>query len=372
MTKNIDNEKLSRMNILVLGKTGVGKSTLINSLFGEELTNTGYGKPITQNICKIEKENYPISLYDTPGIELKGEHSAENLLNDVSCLIQNGLRSNDIEHSIHCILYCINTTSNRIEETEKIFLQKLTESTQQCNTPIILVLTQAFAPKKAETMRNEVQKARLPVCEIISLLAQDYPIDDGHIVKAHGLNNLVEVISNVLPEAIRNTFIAIQIVNLDAKRASAKKIVTTTAIAAAVTGATPIPFSDAMILVPAQMSMLIHITNIYHIPIKKAELTILATLAINTLGTTIIGKTIVSNILKFIPGVGTVVGGTISATTAATLTTALGNTYIDLMTRIAKGEMKTTDISTKESLAMFKQQFKAQMNVKKTNRKLLT
>ena len=83
------------------------------------------------------------------------------------------------------------------------------------------------------------------------------------------------------------------------------------------------------------------------------------------MGTTILGKTIVSNALKFIPGVGTVAGGAISATTAAALTTALGNTYIGIMTKIARGEMKTTDLSSKEGQEMFKQEFKAQMKAGK-------
>lgn len=30
------NEKLARLNILVAGKSGVGKSTLINSVFGKD------------------------------------------------------------------------------------------------------------------------------------------------------------------------------------------------------------------------------------------------------------------------------------------------------------------------------------------------
>lgn len=360
------NEKLPKLNIMVVGKTGVGKSTLLNSLFGENLAITGNGKPITQKIRKFEPEGFPISIYDTPGMELDGEHSAESLLNEVTKLIQDKMKSNDIEQAIHCILYCINTTSSRFEESESDFLQKLTVNTSQCNTPVILVLTQSFSKKKAEEMLNEIRKMTLPVRRVVPVLAQDYEIsEDFPTIKAFGLDKLVEAMSDVLPEAVRDTFVAMQIVNLDAKHASAQKTVTAAALAAAATGAAPIPFSDAALLVPAQVAMLVRITAIYRIPIQKAALTTIATAAVGTVGTTILGKTIVSNALKFIPGVGTVAGGAISATTAAALTTALGNTYIGLMTKIARGEMKTTDLSTKEGQEAFKREFKAQMKAGK-------
>lgn len=47
-------------------------------------------------------------------------------------------------------------------------------------------------------------------------------------------------------------------------------------------------------------------------------------------GATLLGKTVVTNILKFIPGAGTVVGGAISAGTAGVITAALGEAYIGI------------------------------------------
>ena len=53
------NEKLKnlkKLNIIVVGKSGVGKSTLINSLFRDKIAETGLGRPITTEIRKIEKK----------------------------------------------------------------------------------------------------------------------------------------------------------------------------------------------------------------------------------------------------------------------------------------------------------------------------
>ena len=43
-------QNLKTLNIIVAGKTGVGKSTLINSVFREKLAETGMGKPVTDPI----------------------------------------------------------------------------------------------------------------------------------------------------------------------------------------------------------------------------------------------------------------------------------------------------------------------------------
>jgi predicted GTPase len=41
--------EIGRFNLAIFGKTGVGKSTLVNAIFGENVAATGIGEPVTQD-----------------------------------------------------------------------------------------------------------------------------------------------------------------------------------------------------------------------------------------------------------------------------------------------------------------------------------
>lgn len=355
---------LTTLNVVVIGKTGVGKSTLINSVFGENVAEVGLGRPVTQSIRKLEKEGTPLAIYDTPGLELQGDHSAENLLEQVTNLINDGIQSEDVNQAIHCIWYCINTASSRVEPTEMNFLRKLGENTKRCNVPVILVLTQAFSKKKTEEMVTALRKENLPVRQVVPVLAQDYEISEDYPkIKAFGIDKLVELMSELLPDTVRDTFIALQIASIDLKRKRARAAVTAAAGAAALTGASPIPFSDAAILVPTQVSMLAGITAIFGLPIEKSALTSIVSATIGTAGATVLGKTVVSNLIKMIPGAGTIVGAAISGTTAAALTGALGEAYIAILTRVASGDISFADLTSKEGMEELRREFEKQLRI---------
>lgn len=357
-------KNLKTLNIIVAGKTGVGKSTLINSVFREKLAETGMGKPVTDHMRKISKKGVPLSIYDTRGFELGKEVQAE-VKKEVVDTISKGLATQDINKAIHCIWYCINTASNRIEPEEIEWLKELSKDNQITQVPIIVVLTQSFSKKNAAAMRQMLLDENLDVIQVIPVLAEDYEIEDLGIAKAYGLDVLIKVMGEALPDELMDTLQNVQIVALDEKKRHAQAAVATAALAAAGEGAAPIPFSDCALLVPTQLTMIASITVIFGFDVNKSIITALLSSTIGAGGATVLGKTVVSNLLKFIPGVGTVAGGAISAGTAGVITAALGEAYIGIMELVFKGDMSLDDLGTKKGKETMSTFFKEQLKVKR-------
>jgi|GEM_PF-3558277 len=60
--------ELGQVNVLIAGRTGVGKSTLINAIFQGNLAATGQGRPVTQTTREITKEGIPFSYLGHPRV----------------------------------------------------------------------------------------------------------------------------------------------------------------------------------------------------------------------------------------------------------------------------------------------------------------
>ncbi|MDO4756078.1 MAG: GTPase domain-containing protein, partial [Parabacteroides sp.] len=221
-------KQYKRTNILILGKTGVGKSTLLNSVFGEDLAKTGSGKPCTENIKEYFKENYPIHLIDTKGLELK---NYELILNDLLTEIEKR-RTNDPENHIHIAWYCINSLSNRIEEGELNIIKKISSK-----IPVIVVLTQTLNLEEID-FYNKIRDCTYTYAEVLRVLALPYRTPLGEI-PIYGLKELVSKTIEKLPEAHKNAFAGAQQIDLSLKIKQARKIVAISAAAAATIGMTP-------------------------------------------------------------------------------------------------------------------------------------
>ena len=358
-------KELETLNVMILGKTGVGKSTLINNMFNKKMADVGVGKLITKDIKKITLPDFPLAIFDTPGLELSGDFNVDSLMDAVVNEIDKGIRSGDVSQAIHCIWYCISTPSHRIEQTEIDFLKKFLGKTSEYDVPVIVVLTQSYSKRDAQKLKSEVEKENLPIVNVVPVLAENYEIDDEYTAKAYGLERLSEVMNNVIPDAVQKTFIAVQKVNLELKKGKAQAVVASSAVAGAATGAVPIPFSDAAVLVPEQIAMIGGITAIFGVPMDQGTVMAIISATIGTAGTTVLGKTIAANLIKLIPAVGSVVGGVISAATAAALTAALGEAYIAIMVMVCKGDLSITDLKSEKGKAEITRIFTEQLKVKR-------
>ena len=104
--------------------------------------------------------------------------------------------------------------------------------------------------------------------------------------------------------------------------------------ASAAAGAIPIPMSDAIPITAAQIGMIIALGKIFNITLSQSAAKSIAGVTLTQQA----GRAVASNLIKMIPGAGTIVGGVIGASTAAALTEALGWIVADDFYRMSKNE----------------------------------
>lgn len=324
-----------RVNIIVAGRSGVGKSTLINAVFQGDLADTGQGRPVTQETREFTKEDIPITIFDTRGLEM--ERYRETIQGLVDLVLERRKEPDPMRH-IHAAWVCISEESRRVEDGESHLVERLSA----LGLPVILVITKARADRGFKQEAWRLCPAAQQVVRVRALHEVD---DEGHEYQPMGLDTLVAATVEAVPEGVRNAFVAAQKVSLQLKLSRAHMVVASSATAAGAIGASPIPFADAMLLIPLQVTMLAGITAVFGIPATEGFITGLVASVAGGAGATYAGRTLVSNLLKLVPGAGTAAGGVIAAGTAATLTAALGEAYLATLMLLFEthGRMPTPD-----------------------------
>ena len=352
---------MNPINILLVGKTGVGKCTLINHIFRENLVATGIGKPVTKHLEKITKEGVPITLYDTKGLELNQSVQTQvrkEVNEEIRRLNEFGERD-----KIHVVWYCINAGSSRLESFEEGFIRELSEK-----LPVIIVLTQSLQKENSEALTAYIDSLRMNIKGTVSLIAKPFQIG-GHHIPSYGLQELVDITFNYIPESAEQAFINAQKVDVMKKAAYARKWAKGFITETFMVGFTPIPFADAPLLASSQVAMIAKITSIFGVSVNRGMITSVVSSAAGVSGAVYTGRALVSNLLKLVPGAGTIVGGLISGSTAALITTALAYAYINVMIKVATSEYQNKQMDQSEVMDMMKKELRRQMDVVKREKK---
>lgn len=152
------NEQINCYNIQIIGNSGVGKSTLINTLLREEVAKTSIGSVGTLETKEYTSKKYPfLKFIDTRGTELDSANNIYKVKENTLNYIEAKLSEKDPNKTIHCVFYCI--TGNRFEGIVKEVLLDLRKKYKNGNLPIIIVYTQNNDTLLFQKMKSYINEA---------------------------------------------------------------------------------------------------------------------------------------------------------------------------------------------------------------------
>ena len=105
-------------NIAIIGQTGVGKSSLINYLFGSEVAKSGIGRPVTTNgfhEINHKIKDMSVKIYDSWGLEVGKE---EQWLKELNTELKKRGIDKPASDWFHSIFYCIAASGGRIQDAD--------------------------------------------------------------------------------------------------------------------------------------------------------------------------------------------------------------------------------------------------------------
>ncbi|GAA7493804.1 hypothetical protein oki779_06620 [Helicobacter pylori] len=164
----------------------------------------------------------------------------------------------------------------------------------------------------------------------------------------------------------QNHFLLIQKANIQVRKQAmideSKNIIHLASVAATGVGLIPIPFSDALAIAPIQAGMIYKMNDAFGVKMKDSVDASLITGLLGVTAVAQVGRTLVNGLLKFIPVVGSVAGGT----TAVAITEGIGFAYLKVLKKCFNdetGEVKLPAMDTIKSL--FKESYLSLDTIKK-------
>ena len=313
---------LGRFNLAVFGKTGAGKSTLINAIFADSVAATGVGRSVTRGLDYYAHPGGLLGLYDSEGFETGT--AGDVILAGLRQLVEDRRVRPTSEH-IHAVWYTVRWSDRRFELPQQAFVRGLAD----LGLPVILVLTQV--PTKNGQVHPEalefggfIDSLQLPLVNhtmYTNALADAFTGAD-----VFGMDALLNATYQVVPDVATAALTAVQKLDWERKRQAARRVIRQAVAVSGGVGAAPIPFADAGLLVPTQVAMIARITAVYGLPPDRSRALAAAASVALTGGATMAGRYLAGTLLKFVPG-GAVVGSVISGTVAASLTQAVGQAW---------------------------------------------
>ena len=149
--------------VAIIGRTNVGKSTLINKLVGEKVAITVNKSQTTRTAIRaiVNREHSQIIFIDTPGVHKPKTKLGETMLETAY----------EIAEDVDIILFIVDCSKKEITKGDRIILDKI----KQINRKTILILNKIDLIKKEEILK------------VIDMYKNEYDFEE--IIPISALNN---------------------------------------------------------------------------------------------------------------------------------------------------------------------------------------
>ena len=322
-------EEIHKPNILVLGATGVGKSSLIKDYFemddsnAPEIGNDGRAK--TTSVHRYSPENSTIVLYDSAGYVF-GEDIKE-YSRDIIGTIEDRKKNDpgDISNHIHEVWYCVSAANKRFYTAEKDLIQTIIE---KFSVPVMVILTKVDLVDEEDisAMKNTIHKFRDDLPVFTYSIAEELKEDEEIYKKYVQKDEITEWALDNLNDSLRRGFLPAVRGSIEKKRNEILvRVIPQYAgyASAAATGMSfvNVPFSDSVPLMGLQLKMATIILKEYGIDVETKKF---VTDMVGTTFITYIGRTLATQLLGALPFAGKFIKAAVNTGVAGSVTAIFG------------------------------------------------
>lgn len=333
-------------NVLVIGNSGVGKSTLINAVLGDNRAETGFGvKGTTNKLSIYESKELPFRIIDTIGFE-PSWFKERQAIRAVKKWSADSSKKGKEDTQINVIWFCVEGTSSKLFPKS---IKDLSRATSMWPTvPLIVVITKSYSVPDREENKKMVYSAFASqkrygknLREVIPVVAATYTLNEQAFAAPEGIQELITVTNDLLPEGVKAAQNDVHAFMLKRKQTFAQSVVGTATAAGVVVGAIPIPFSDAALLGPVEVGEVNALARLYGVNKNESAKELLnSIIEVGTVG--VAAKTLISA-LKAIPGLN-IGAALLNSVIAGCIVAALGEASNYIFIQIYNGEKSAEDI----------------------------